>query len=156
MIRISNTWPYSEIWWFIFLDLYLTITDSLPFFARFLIGFFFGGIPWYIGTLILLCVRVDYREKPGYIACTIAVSIFVLQYLFFLLHEVVFYLCYFLSLWFHILIWTSANNFASVHYISFETGPNVLKWAIYLFSELVISAMAQQSAGDRVVAGSGS
>ncbi|XP_065615911.1 large ribosomal subunit protein eL20z isoform X2 [Quercus suber] len=58
----------------------------------FLIGFFCGGIPWYIGTFILLCARVDYREKPGYIACTIAVSIFVVQYLFFLLHEVVFFL----------------------------------------------------------------
>ncbi|XP_021888449.1 60S ribosomal protein L18a-like protein [Carica papaya] len=38
----------------------------------FLIGFFFGGIPWYIGTFILLCVHVDYREKPGYVACAIA------------------------------------------------------------------------------------
>ncbi|CAB4276433.1 unnamed protein product [Prunus armeniaca] len=40
----------------------------------FIIGFFLGGIPWYVGTFILLCVRVDYREKPGYVACTIAVS----------------------------------------------------------------------------------
>ncbi|PQQ04469.1 60S ribosomal protein L18a-like protein [Prunus yedoensis var. nudiflora] len=38
----------------------------------FIIGFFLGGIPWYVGTFILLCVRVDYREKPGYVACTIA------------------------------------------------------------------------------------
>ncbi|XP_052200521.1 60S ribosomal protein L18a-like protein [Diospyros lotus] len=38
----------------------------------FLIGFFLGGIPWYVGAFILLCVRVDYREKPGLIACTIA------------------------------------------------------------------------------------
>ncbi|KAH0985403.1 hypothetical protein GBA52_012580 [Prunus armeniaca] len=39
----------------------------------FIIGFFLGGIPWYVGTFILLCVRVDYREKPGYVACTIAI-----------------------------------------------------------------------------------
>ncbi|XP_059435820.1 large ribosomal subunit protein eL20-like [Corylus avellana] len=38
----------------------------------FIIGFFLGGIPWYIGTFVLLCARVDYREKPGYVACTIA------------------------------------------------------------------------------------
>ncbi|KAF5736322.1 hypothetical protein HS088_TW14G00462 [Tripterygium wilfordii] len=38
----------------------------------FIIGFFLGGIPWYVGTFILLCVRVDYREKPGYVACAIA------------------------------------------------------------------------------------
>ncbi|GFS43170.1 ribosomal protein L18ae/LX family protein [Actinidia rufa] len=39
---------------------------------RFLVGFFLGAIPWYIGAFILLCVRVDYREKPGLIACMIA------------------------------------------------------------------------------------
>nr|CAD1842545.1 unnamed protein product [Ananas comosus var. bracteatus] len=39
----------------------------------FIIGFFLAAIPWYVGAFILLCVRrVDYREKPGYIACTIA------------------------------------------------------------------------------------
>ncbi|KAK9267138.1 hypothetical protein L1049_009557 [Liquidambar formosana] len=38
----------------------------------FIIGFFLGAIPWYIGAFILLFVRVDYREKPGYVACTIA------------------------------------------------------------------------------------
>ncbi|CAN6546133.1 unnamed protein product [Malus baccata var. baccata] len=38
----------------------------------FITGFFLGGIPWYVGTFILLCVQVDYREKPGYVACTIA------------------------------------------------------------------------------------
>ncbi|XP_031474400.1 60S ribosomal protein L18a-like protein [Nymphaea colorata] len=39
----------------------------------FIIGFFLAAIPWYIGAFILICVRrVDYREKPGYIACTIA------------------------------------------------------------------------------------
>ncbi|MBA0778752.1 hypothetical protein Gotri_006573 [Gossypium trilobum] len=40
----------------------------------FFLGFFFGGIPWYVGTFILLCVKVDYREKAGYLACAIAVS----------------------------------------------------------------------------------
>ncbi|XP_047328123.1 60S ribosomal protein L18a-like protein [Impatiens glandulifera] len=38
----------------------------------FLIGFFLGSIPWYIGAFILICVEVDYREKPGLIACLIA------------------------------------------------------------------------------------
>ncbi|WCJ27384.1 60S ribosomal protein L18a [Euphorbia peplus] len=38
----------------------------------FMVGFFLGGIPWYVGTFILLCVQVDYREKPGYVACAIA------------------------------------------------------------------------------------
>ncbi|KAG8637430.1 hypothetical protein MANES_15G120601v8 [Manihot esculenta] len=40
----------------------------------FIIGFFLGGIPWYIATVILLCVQVDYREKPGLVACAIAVD----------------------------------------------------------------------------------
>lgn len=38
----------------------------------FILGFFLGAIPWYIGLLLLVCGRIDYREKPGYIACTIA------------------------------------------------------------------------------------
>ncbi|OVA05910.1 Ribosomal protein L18a [Macleaya cordata] len=38
----------------------------------FIIGFFLAAIPWYVGAFILLCVRIDYREKPGLIACTIA------------------------------------------------------------------------------------
>ncbi|KAG7019534.1 60S ribosomal protein L18a-like protein [Cucurbita argyrosperma subsp. argyrosperma] len=38
----------------------------------FMIGFFLGGIPWYVGAFVVLFVRVDYREKPGYIACAIA------------------------------------------------------------------------------------
>ncbi|GLT33954.1 hypothetical protein SLA2020_085050 [Shorea laevis] len=38
----------------------------------FIIGFFLAAIPWYVGLLVLLCGRIDYREKPGYIACTIA------------------------------------------------------------------------------------
>ncbi|PKA62500.1 60S ribosomal protein L18a-1 [Apostasia shenzhenica] len=41
----------------------------------FIVGFFLAAIPWYVGAFVLLCVRrFDYREKPGYIACTIAVS----------------------------------------------------------------------------------
>ncbi|KAF8408905.1 hypothetical protein HHK36_004975 [Tetracentron sinense] len=38
----------------------------------FIIGFFLAAIPWYVAAFILLCARIDYREKPGYIACTIA------------------------------------------------------------------------------------
>uniref|UniRef100_A0A2P2JEM9 60S ribosomal protein L18a-like protein n=1 Tax=Rhizophora mucronata TaxID=61149 RepID=A0A2P2JEM9_RHIMU len=38
----------------------------------FIIGFFLGAIPWYIGLFVLVCARIDPREKPGYIACTIA------------------------------------------------------------------------------------
>ena len=38
----------------------------------FVTGFFLPAIPWYVGAFVLLCVRIDYREKPGFIACTIA------------------------------------------------------------------------------------
>ncbi|XP_028767139.1 60S ribosomal protein L18a-like protein [Neltuma alba] len=38
----------------------------------FITGFFLGGIPWYVGTILLLCVQMDYREKPGLVACTVA------------------------------------------------------------------------------------
>ncbi|XP_015899412.2 large ribosomal subunit protein eL20z [Ziziphus jujuba] len=38
----------------------------------FIIGFFLAAIPWYIGAIILLCARVDHREKPGYIGCVVA------------------------------------------------------------------------------------
>uniref|UniRef100_A0A6N2LHV3 60S ribosomal protein L18a-like protein n=1 Tax=Salix viminalis TaxID=40686 RepID=A0A6N2LHV3_SALVM len=38
----------------------------------FIIGFFLGGIPWYVGLFIIACMRIDPREKPGYVACTIA------------------------------------------------------------------------------------
>ncbi|XP_048130437.1 60S ribosomal protein L18a-like protein [Rhodamnia argentea] len=40
----------------------------------FIIGFFLATIPWYVGLCFLVCCRhrMDYREKPGYIACTIA------------------------------------------------------------------------------------
>ncbi|PKA61234.1 60S ribosomal protein L18a-1 [Apostasia shenzhenica] len=40
----------------------------------FIIGFFLAAIPWYAGAFILSCAKIDYREKPGFIACTIAVS----------------------------------------------------------------------------------
>ncbi|MFS7926291.1 hypothetical protein Hanom_Chr04g00295341 [Helianthus anomalus] len=47
----------------------------------FIIGFFLAAIPWYVGAFILLfvgafillCARYDLREKPGYIACLIAI-----------------------------------------------------------------------------------
>ncbi|KAF8114253.1 hypothetical protein N665_0039s0019 [Sinapis alba] len=39
----------------------------------FVVGFFLGAIPWYVGMVIMIVGRrVDHREKPGYIACTIA------------------------------------------------------------------------------------
>ncbi|XP_008226221.1 PREDICTED: 60S ribosomal protein L18a-like protein [Prunus mume] len=37
----------------------------------FIIGFVLATIPWYIGALIMLCARIDHREKPGYIACVV-------------------------------------------------------------------------------------
>ncbi|CAL5393749.1 unnamed protein product [Camellia sinensis] len=41
----------------------------------FIIGFFLAAILCFVGAIILLCVRsVDHREKPGYIACTVAGS----------------------------------------------------------------------------------
>ncbi|XP_073155590.1 large ribosomal subunit protein eL20z-like [Henckelia pumila] len=39
----------------------------------FIIGFLIAGIPWYLAAIILLCSRnIDPREKPGYVACTVA------------------------------------------------------------------------------------
>ncbi|XP_042434153.1 60S ribosomal protein L18a-like protein [Zingiber officinale] len=38
----------------------------------FILGFLLASIPWYVGAFILWCVRVDDREKPGLVACTIA------------------------------------------------------------------------------------
>ncbi|XP_056855553.1 60S ribosomal protein L18a-like protein [Raphanus sativus] len=39
----------------------------------FIVGFFLGAIPWYVGMFIMIVGRrIDHREKPGYIACTIA------------------------------------------------------------------------------------
>ena len=54
--------------------LWVVNTEEMLLFWRFIIGFFLAAIPWYVGALILLCSRIDYREKPGFIACTIAVS----------------------------------------------------------------------------------
>ncbi|KAE9594604.1 hypothetical protein Lal_00037447 [Lupinus albus] len=48
----------------------------------FLTGFILGGVPWYIGTFILLCIQMDYREKPGLIACTVASFIAVIAVTF--------------------------------------------------------------------------
>ncbi|KAK3198501.1 hypothetical protein Dsin_021916 [Dipteronia sinensis] len=31
----------------------------------FIIGFFLGAIPWYVGLFVMLCARIDHREKPG-------------------------------------------------------------------------------------------
>ena len=42
------------------------------------VTWFIGGVPWYVGTLILMFVQMDCREESGLIACTIAVS-FLLQ-----------------------------------------------------------------------------
>jgi len=38
----------------------------------FITGFFLAAIPWYIAAFLLLCSRIDPREKPGYVACMIA------------------------------------------------------------------------------------
>ncbi|XP_072966106.1 large ribosomal subunit protein eL20z-like [Typha angustifolia] len=40
--------------------------------ALFLSGFFIAAIPWYVGAFLLLFVALDYREKPGLVACTVA------------------------------------------------------------------------------------
>ncbi|XP_043700402.1 uncharacterized protein LOC122651144 [Telopea speciosissima] len=53
----------------------------------FISGFFLAAIPWYVGAIILLCVRsVDYREKPGLIACTVA-NLFVAEMVTFRFHQ---------------------------------------------------------------------
>ncbi|KAG4960244.1 hypothetical protein JHK87_036877 [Glycine soja] len=41
-------------------------------FYLFIIGWFIGGVPWYVGTFILMFVQMDCREEPGLIACTVA------------------------------------------------------------------------------------
>ncbi|CAI9087949.1 OLC1v1022157C1 [Oldenlandia corymbosa var. corymbosa] len=38
----------------------------------FIFGFFLGAVPWYIGAFLLMCARLDHREKPGLFACTLA------------------------------------------------------------------------------------
>uniref|UniRef100_A0A1J3HZP6 60S ribosomal protein L18a-like protein n=2 Tax=Noccaea caerulescens TaxID=107243 RepID=A0A1J3HZP6_NOCCA len=40
----------------------------------FILGFFFGAIPWYIGFFLFLFSR-NPRERPGYIACAIGAVI---------------------------------------------------------------------------------
>ncbi|KFK38817.1 hypothetical protein AALP_AA3G164200 [Arabis alpina] len=40
----------------------------------FILGFFFGAIPWFIGFFLFLFSR-NPRERPGYIACTIGTII---------------------------------------------------------------------------------
>ncbi|XP_048235723.1 60S ribosomal protein L18a-like protein [Ricinus communis] len=37
----------------------------------FILGWFLCGIPWYVGAIILVCSKIDPRERPGYIGCTI-------------------------------------------------------------------------------------
>ncbi|GER33616.1 60S ribosomal protein L18aA [Striga asiatica] len=48
----------------------------------FIIGFFLAAIPWYVAALLLLCSRIDPREKPGYVACVIAAVLSVIAVLF--------------------------------------------------------------------------
>nr|XP_010916061.1 60S ribosomal protein L18a-like protein [Elaeis guineensis] len=48
----------------------------------FIIGFFLAAIPWYVGAFLLLCARIDYREKPGLVACTIAAIIAAIAIIF--------------------------------------------------------------------------
>ncbi|PKU66742.1 60S ribosomal protein L18a-like protein [Dendrobium catenatum] len=53
----------------------------------FIIGFFLAAIPWYVGAFIILFIEVDYREKPGYIACSIASVIAAVAAFFGLIQE---------------------------------------------------------------------
>lgn len=55
-------------------DLFALLLMITPCASRFIVGFFLGAIPWYVGAFLLCCSRVDYREKPGYVACVAAVS----------------------------------------------------------------------------------
>uniref|UniRef100_A0A7C9DLM6 60S ribosomal protein L18a-like protein n=1 Tax=Opuntia streptacantha TaxID=393608 RepID=A0A7C9DLM6_OPUST len=50
----------------------------------FIIGFFLAGIPWYVGAFFLICCKrsVDQREKPGYVACTIAAVLAIIAVIF--------------------------------------------------------------------------
>lgn len=72
-IQCMNYFSLSNIY-YQFLEC-LRLTKSI-FFGRFIIGFFLAAIPWYVGVFFLLCATVDHREKPGLVACTIAVSKF--------------------------------------------------------------------------------
>uniref|UniRef100_A0A803MIW8 Uncharacterized protein n=1 Tax=Chenopodium quinoa TaxID=63459 RepID=A0A803MIW8_CHEQI len=49
---------------------------------RFISGFLFAALPWYVGAMILLCGRVDYREKPGLVACMVASILSVIAIVF--------------------------------------------------------------------------
>ncbi|KAI6690255.1 hypothetical protein NL676_027083 [Syzygium grande] len=57
---------------------------QLPKEGPFIIGFFLAGIPWYVGLCFVVCCRhrMDYREKPGYIACTIAAILVTIAIIF--------------------------------------------------------------------------
>ncbi|XP_021763911.1 60S ribosomal protein L18a-like protein [Chenopodium quinoa] len=48
----------------------------------FISGFLFAALPWYVGAMILLCGRVDYREKPGLVACMVASILSVIAIVF--------------------------------------------------------------------------
>ncbi|XP_047335733.1 60S ribosomal protein L18a-like protein [Impatiens glandulifera] len=49
----------------------------------FIVGFFLFGIPWYLGAIFILCSRrIDYREKPGYVSCTIAAVLVTMAIIF--------------------------------------------------------------------------
>ncbi|KAL7087448.1 hypothetical protein ACP275_13G068400 [Erythranthe tilingii] len=48
----------------------------------FIIGFFTAGIPWYLAAVLLVCSRLDHREKPGYVASTIAAVIATIAVIF--------------------------------------------------------------------------
>uniref|UniRef100_A0ACD5VPE5 Uncharacterized protein n=1 Tax=Avena sativa TaxID=4498 RepID=A0ACD5VPE5_AVESA len=41
----------------------------------FIIGFFLGAIPWYVGAIMLCFYRGDHRERPGLIGCAVAAVI---------------------------------------------------------------------------------
>ncbi|KAK7272634.1 hypothetical protein RJT34_29354 [Clitoria ternatea] len=48
----------------------------------FILGFFLAGIPWFVGAILMLCSRVDHREKPGYVACIIAAVLAIIAVIF--------------------------------------------------------------------------
>ncbi|KAA8524067.1 hypothetical protein F0562_010502 [Nyssa sinensis] len=53
----------------------------------FIIGFFLAAIPWYVAAFILLCARIDPREKPGYIVCTVAAILATIAVILGVTHE---------------------------------------------------------------------
>ncbi|CAL0310219.1 unnamed protein product [Lupinus luteus] len=48
----------------------------------FIFGFLLAGVPWYVGAVLMLCSRVDYREKPGYVACIVAAILYTIAIIF--------------------------------------------------------------------------